>query len=259
MRHCPTVVFSYPSRGSEGITKGGFVMNWKVLVGVLGMVMGIGGCADTHQVKDQDIKRGFLGGSYSLLQPGKEGQGNLVYLKPRVNWKNYNKIMLDAVSVWVGQDSQASDTGVVPPEDVRALANSFYQKLSEQLGKDYTLVQSSGPDVMRLSVALTDVEHGMPILDSISALPPIRLLSGGKKLATGTHAFVGQASVEARLVDSQSGKLLAAGIDRRAGEKKLGKGSGNWRDVENVFDYWAAKVRWRLCERRGGKDCQAPE
>lgn len=235
-------------------------MNWKLLVGVLGIVMGIGGCAETYQVKDQNTQRGFLGGSYSLLQPGKEGEGNLVYMKPRVNWKNYNKIMLDAVSVWVGEDSQASDTGVVPPEDVRALANSFYQKLSEQLGKDYTLVQSSGPDVMRLSVALTDVENGMPVMDTISTvLPQALLLSEGKKLATGTNAFVGQASVEARLVDSQSGKLLAAGIDRRAGGKRLGKGTGYWRDVENVFDYWAAKVRWRLCERRGGKDCQAPE
>jgi hypothetical protein len=113
---------------------------------------------------------------------------------------------------------------------------------------------------MRLSVALTDVEHGMPLLDTVTTvLPQTLILSQGKKLATGTNAFVGQASVEARLVDSQSGELLAAGIDRRAGGKRLGKGAGYWRDVENVFDYWAAKIRWRLCERRGGKDCQSPD
>lgn len=178
---------------------------------------------------------------------------------PQARWKNYDKIMLDAVMVWLGKDAQVHDTGVIPPDDVRRLANSFYRKLSEQLSKDYTLVQSSGPDVMRLSVALTDVEHGMRLLDTVSTImPPARVLSGGKKVATGTHSFVGHASVEARLVDSQSGKLLAAGIDKRAGGKKLGKGTGYWRDVENVFDYWAAKIRWRLCERRGGKDCVAP-
>jgi len=236
-------------------------MNWKVLVGVLGMVVGIGGCVETYQVKDQDIKTGFLVDSYSLLQPGKEGEGNLVYMNPKAKWKNYNKIMLDAVSVWFGKDSQASDTGVVPPDDVRALANSFYKKLSEQLSKDYTIVQSSGPDVMRLSVALTDVEHGMPLLDSIStvALSPIYALDKDRTVAKSTHLFVGHANVEARIVDSMSGELLGAGIDQRAGGKKLGKGTGFWRDVENVFDYWAAKIRWRLCERRGGKDCQAPE
>jgi hypothetical protein len=236
-------------------------MNWKILVGVLGMVMGIGGCVQTHQVKDQDIKTGFLVNSYPLLQPGKEGEGNLVYMNPKAKWKNYNKIMLDAVSVWFGKDSQASDTGVVPPDDVRALANSFYRKLSEQLSKDYTIVQSSGPDVMRLSVALTDVEHGMPLLDSISTvvLSPIYALDMDRKVASSTHLFVGHANVEARLVDSISGELLGAGIDQRAGGRKLGKGTGFWRDVENVFDYWAAKIRWRLCERRGGKDCQSPD
>ena len=236
-------------------------MNWKILVGVLGMVMGIGGCVQTHQVKDQDIKTGFLVNSYPLLQPGKEGEGNLVYMNPKAKWKNYNKIMLDAVSVWFGEDSQASDTGVVPPDDVRALANSFYKKLSEHLSKDYTIVQSSGPDVMRLSVALTDIEHGMPLLDSIStvALSPIYALDMDRKVASSTHLFVGHANVEARLVDSISGELLGAGIDQRAGGRKLGKGTGFWRDVENVFDYWAAKIRWRLCERRGGKDCQSPD
>lgn len=236
-------------------------MNWKILVGVLGMVMGIGGCVQTHQVKDQDIKTGFLVNSYPLLQPGKEGEGNLVYMNPKAKWKNYNKIMLDAVSVWFGEDSQASDTGVVPPDDVRALANSFYKKLSEHLSKDYTIVPSSGPDVMRLSVALTDVEHGMPLLDSIStvALSPIYALDMDRKVASSTHLFVGHANVEARLVDSISGELLGAGIDQRAGGRKLGKGTGFWRDVENVFDYWAAKIRWRLCKQRGGKDCQAPE
>ena len=236
-------------------------MNWKLFVGVLGMVMWVGGCVQTHQVKDQDIKTGFLVNSYPLLQPGEEGEGNLVYMNPKAKWRNYNKIMLDAVSVWLGPDSEAHDTGVIPPDDVRALANSFYGKLSEHLSKDYTIVQSSGPDVMRLSVALTDIEHGLPILDTIStvALSPIYALDKDRKVASSTHFFVGHANVEGRIVDSMSGELLGAGIDQRAGGRKLGKGVGFWRDVENVFDYWAAKIRWRLCKQRGGKDCQAPE
>jgi len=236
-------------------------MNWKLLAGVVGIVMWVGGCADTYQVKDQDIKRGFLVNVYPLLQPGKEGEANLVYMNPKAKWRKYDKIMLDAVTVWLGKDSVATaEADVIPQNDVRALANSFYKKLSEQLSKDYTIVPSSGPGVMRLSVALTDVEHGMPFLDTVSTIvPQARLLSTGKKLASGTHAFVGQASVEARLVDSLSGKLLAAGIDRRAGGKKLGKGGGFWRDVENIFDYWAAKIRWRLCNQRKGKDCQNPD
>ena len=119
---------------------------------------------------------------------------------------------------------------------------------------------SSGPDVMRLSVALTDIEHGMPALDTVSTVvPPARLLSEGKKLLTGTHAFVGHANVEARLADSRSGDVLAAGVDHRAGDKILGKGAWYWRDVENVFDFWSKTIRYRLCLKRGDKGCEAPK
>ena len=29
--------------------------------------------------------------------------------------------------------------------------------------------------------------------------------------------------------------------------------------TSNVFDYWSAKIRWRLCKQRNGKDCQNPD
>lgn len=235
-------------------------MNLKLLVGVLGMVLWVGGCADTYQVKGDVGKTGFLVDAYPLLEPGKEGEANLVYLNPDARFKTYDKIMLEPVTVWLGKGAQAKDTGVIPPDDVRALANTFYQKLSDQLSKDYTLVQESGPGVMRFSAALTDVEHGMPVLDAASTVVPMaRVVSETKKLVTGTQAFVGGASVEVRLVDAQTGKLLGAGIDRRAGSKKLRKGFGYWADVENIMDYWAAKIRWRLCTQRKGTDCQLPE
>lgn len=233
---------------------------WKLLAGVVGTALLFCGCAETYQVKGDVAQTGFLVDAYPLLKPGKEGEANLVYLNPEARWKTYNKIMLDPVTVWLGKGAVATDTGVVPPDDVRALANIFYQKVSEQLAKDYTLVQESGPDVMRLSGALTDVEHGMPVLDAVSTIHPVtHVVSEGKKLASGTHSFVGGASVEVRLVDSQTGKLLGAGIDRRAGGKTLTKGFGYWTDVENIMEYWAAKLRWRLCTQRGGTDCQSPD
>jgi hypothetical protein len=232
----------------------------KLLIGAVGLALLVGGCAKTYQVQGDVEKTGFLVDAYPLLKPGKEGEANLVYLNPEARWKTYDKIMLDPVTVWLGKDAVAKDTGVVPPDDVRALANLAYQKVSEQLAKDYTLVQESGPDVMRLSTALTDVEHGMPFLDAVSTIHPVtHIVSEGKKLASGTHSFVGGASVEVKLVDSQTGKLLGAGIDRRAGGKTLTKGFGYWADVENILDYWAAKLRWRLCKQRGGTDCQSPD
>lgn len=118
-------------------------------------------------------KTGFLVDAYPFLKPGKNRKANLGYLNPDARFKTYDKIMLEPVTVWLGKGAEATDTGVVPPDDVRELANTFYQKISEQLAKDYTLVQESGPDVMRLSTALTDVEHGMPVLNTILPFIPL--------------------------------------------------------------------------------------
>ncbi|MDH5576222.1 MAG: DUF3313 domain-containing protein, partial [Nitrospirota bacterium] len=98
----------------------------KFLVGAVGLALLAGGCAETYQVKGDVGKTGFLVDAYPLLKPGKEGEANLVYLNPEARWKTYDKIMLEPVTVWLGKDAVAKDTGVVPPDDVRTLANTFY-------------------------------------------------------------------------------------------------------------------------------------
>ena len=41
-------------------------MNSRLLVGMLGMVMWVGGCADTYQVKGDVVKTGFLNDPYKI-------------------------------------------------------------------------------------------------------------------------------------------------------------------------------------------------
>lgn len=43
---------------------------------------------------------GFFGSDVSFLQPGQEGQAAMVYIAPNVNWKQYNKILLEPVEFW---------------------------------------------------------------------------------------------------------------------------------------------------------------
>ncbi|MGH8517645.1 MAG: DUF3313 family protein [Panacagrimonas sp.] len=68
-----------------------------------------------------------------------------------------------------------------------------------------------------------------------------------------------EASAEFKITDAQTGELLGAGVDRRAGGKTLKKGFSSWADVEGAFQYWAERLRYRLCKERGGADCVAPE
>jgi len=69
---------------------------------------------------------------------------------------------------------------------------------------------------MRLRVGITEAGKNIPVLDNLTAaIPMAMVLSKGKKYIGGTEAFVGEATIEGELTDSQTGELLAAGVDRR--------------------------------------------
>lgn len=215
----------------------------------------LGGCAGTQQAKSVQ-QSGFLD-DYSILRKGEKDEALLVYKNANANWAGYEKVMIDPVTVWLGKDSQLQE---VSKEDRQRLANSLYAQLSEQLKKDYAVVNSPGRGVLRVSAAITEAGESNPALDTISSVvPQFRLLSGAKSVATGTSAFVGSASVEAKMTDGQSGELLVAAVDRRGGTKSIGGSTNSWGDVEDSYRYWAEKTRYRLCQWRDGTDCVEPE
>lgn len=165
-------------------------------------------------------------------------------------------MLIDPVTVWLAPDSNLAE---IPADERQQLANSLHTKLVEALQSDYEIVSTPGAGVMRLSAAITEAEKRMVALDTISTVyPAARVLSQVKSMATGTQSFVGEASAEFKITDAQTGELLGAGVDRRAGGKTLEKGFSRWADVEGAFQYWAERVRYRLCKERGGANCVAP-
>jgi len=84
-------------------------------------------------------------------------------------------------------------------------------------------------------------------------------MSKGKKAIGGTESFVGKASVEVEVTDSQTGELIAAGVDRRGGGKYAWKALHRWEDFEQASTYWAKKFRWRACTMRGDAKCEMPK
>jgi hypothetical protein len=220
----------------------------------------LAGCAATKQARDVE-QSGFLGDIYPLLREGKEGEALLVYKPEKINtarFAQYTKILLDPVTVWRGEESRKEG---IPQEDVQALADHFYSLLYLTFKEDYEMVQKPSPNTLRIQVAITKLEESMVVLDVVSTVvPQARALSTLKGLATGKPAFVGEASVEAKLSDAKTGKVLAAVVDRRVGGKKLeAEAFDTWSDVNEILDYWAKQARFRLCEARDGANCVHPE
>ena len=220
----------------------------------------LAGCSATKQARDVE-QSGFLGDIYPKLRKGKEGEALLVYKPEKIDtarFSKYTKILLDPVTVWRGEESREAG---VPQKDIQVLADHFYSLLYLTFQQDYEMVQQPGPNTLRIQVAITKVEESMVVMDVVSTVvPQARALSTLKGLATGKPAFVGEASVEAKVSDAQTGRVLAAVVDRRVGNKKLeAEAFDTWGDVNEILEYWAKQSRFRLCEARGGSNCVHPE
>ena len=217
-----------------------------------GVVAGLAltGCAATHQARSVKPS-GFLS-DYSQLREGKEGEALLVYVRPGVDWKKYDAILLEPVEVW----HDAARTGFlqdVPKDEAQVLADYLDASLRNALKSDYRFVDRPGPGVLRLRVAITEAEGSTVPLDAVSTvIPQMRTLSAVKRLATGTAAFVGKAGVEGELIDGLTDQRLGAAVDRRVGQKRAKGVLNTWDDVQGAFDFWSERLRTRLAELRAG-------
>ena len=144
--------------------------------------------------------------------------------------------------------------GKLSKEDQQMLVDTFHDALVEHLSKDYQMVDQAGPDVLVVRTALTDAKRSKPVIDLVSSVyAPLRVISLGKRLATGTDIAVGSVTVEGEILDGQNNQRLVAVVDRRAGTKAVRtKFNGTWGDVKLNFDYWAQQLETRLAEERTG-------
>jgi hypothetical protein len=136
----------------------------------------------------------------------------------------------------------------VSSADQQTLCNYFYNVLQEDFSKNFTVVDEPGPGVAKLTVALSDATSAVPVLRTISVVvPQAHALNLIKMGLTGTYAFVGSATGEAKLTDSVSGQLLAAWADKRFGTAAVRNATvWQWGDADNAMKYWANALDQRL-------------
>lgn len=236
------------------------VMRWFLL----GMVLvTVAACAGTKQARSVEPS-GFLQDLYPQMREGKGDEARLVYRNPNVDWATkatYKKMLLDPVMIWRGKDSKMQG---VDPKDAQVIADAFYGLMYQELAKDYEMVTKPGPKTFRMQAALTDAEQSSPALDVISSVPaPLNIAfvaSTIKTLSTGKPLFKGEASIEGKLLDADTGEVLAAAVDRRVGGRFLDRQVfDSWNDVHGALKYWAQLTRFRLCQMRKQTDCVQPE
>ncbi len=198
------------------------------------------GCAQ-KQVK----QTGFLD-NYPAFEQGMEGVDKR-YLKPGVDFKKYNKVMLDHVVFFFKGDA---DYKGIQTDELNKLAEEFHKSFTEALGDTYPLVDQPGPDVMRIRTAVTDIVPNNPGISAVTTVLPVGLaLSVGKKAAGGGHTGVGEASMEAEILDSITNERIGAVVDTEQGGKL--RGMSKYGAAKDAFDFWAKRLRAFMDETHG--------
>lgn len=198
------------------------------------------GCAPRPHVSPS----GFLG-DYSEFVRANDGSETLIYEKPGVSLRRYERVLLEPVYVALTPEAARRP---VNPGELAALANYLHDALVVAVRDAYPLVDDPAPDVLRLRVLITDVVPTKPVLNTAgNVLLPLRAASAAKRGVTGTDLFVGQVAIEAELLDSVSGERLIAIVDRKVGTKfQLSEGTTTWGHVAKAFREWAVQFRLRM-------------
>lgn len=215
----------------------------KRFFGLCAVVALLAGCAAGGMT---NVKQsGFLG-DYSQLKAGGDDRAALLYMKPGVNFKQYDAVMFERVTVYLSPEAQSRE---IDPAMLKELTDYYQNALINAIKDGYKMVDQPGPGVLRVRVAITDVKPSSPVANTLSTIIPVGIVaSGATKAVSGDNLGTGEAATEMELLDAQSGERLAAAVDRRQGGKMVFRGT--WEDTRQAFDFWAKRFRERLDEAR---------
>ena len=192
---------------------------------------------------------GFLG-SYADLSKVPGGLDTWQWVRPGVDWKPYDKILVQPIEVWI--NTEAAYPGIEPGL-YKQLTDHFRQTLIDTFrAGGYQIVDKAGPGVLRLHLALTGVTPERPALMPLDILP-IKLAFNVVRSATGTDKTVIAVSGEVEALDAVSGQRLYAQVTTRKDAHLFVAKNLTWEDVREAATEWAEQARARLDKARAGQ------
>ncbi len=238
-------------KGESDIKLSERARGWTSILAVMLLAYLLAGCASTERARSVSTS-GYLK-DYSLLKKTKGDIAQLIYINEEADWARYDKIIIEPVTIWRVPGSKLEK---LPQNELDELGRYFHAAIKTELEKDYEIVSRPSVGTLRFRSALTEAQKSQVFMDMVTSVVPIGLgASAAKRLATGTHSFVGKATVEAELRSAVTGELLAAGVATRVGGKTFDSGKlSSWSDVKAAADHWAQRMRRNLAKARAGEN-----
>jgi len=193
-----------------------------------GVLAGIYGCVGSAQKTD------YLS-DYSKLET--VSKSNYRYSDYLAN-SNYKGFILDPVEVHFLPDSKAAvaeSEGKLTKQDVNDLTIYLYSAVIDAINDSgYKLVYRTGTDIARIRIAITDLRKTNIVFATV---PTARVITG---------IGVGGAGIESEILDSVSGKQIAASVITKDGSRIPFTGLSDWGGAKYAMDNWVKHFRKQL-------------
>jgi hypothetical protein len=153
--------------------------------------------------------------SASQLRPNTEDStGRVPYrYKSNVDWRQYNKIIVDPVTVYSGPDNQFVK---MADKDKSVLVRYMQDQFAERLRTRFALVNNPGPGTLRLHLTLTGAKDTTPFLGPFSHLDVGGNVINAAQAVRGREGtMAGSVNYAVEIYDAASNRLLSAYVTKQ--------------------------------------------
>lgn len=178
-----------------------------VLALMAGMVLA--GCSGTEPVRYADVATS----TYLAPNDGDDAAKVPYRTAATVDWRGYSKAILEPVVIYRGPDQQF---GNMSEKDKQALANYMQAQFTERLKQRFLLVNTVGPETVRVRLTLTGAETNTAVLSTLSRFDIAGSIYNGVQAARGGEGMLtGSVSYAVEIFDAATAKLLSAYITKQ--------------------------------------------
>ncbi len=213
----------------KSLTQVEMIMDARVLktigIGLVLTGLSVGGCAQSPETT------GVLS-SYYKLEPA--GAGTLRYVNSD-ELAQYSQFWVQPVEIHLHPGTKDLTS---KKQELQQMKDLLYNAVVNELSANYAVVSHGGRGVAKVRMALTDIKQDTAALN---VLPTTRLTGLG----------LGGAAMEAELVDSITGRQIAAVVQTRKSDPISLDGLSKWSSAQAVIKGWAKHFREKIDEAHG--------
>ncbi len=178
------------------------------------------------------------------LSPISDKPGAYRYLKPELDLKKYNNILIEPVEVWLHPDSEYKG---IQPDTLKAMADGFMQTLVDELEPEYTVVGNVGPNTLVVRLAITGLKTKKEKRSLLGYVPVALVVSALNTNALKRVSLI-DAGIEAEILDSITGETLAVLVDTgvTVPKSESKKGKLSWKDIDMSLQFYAKRFKAQL-------------